>query len=128
MTLPYNNDKIVSLPCRVQLISRCLTLAITMLLALPAYAASDTLRCGTRLIQKNDLAIQVREKCGKPVSQEIIGYTLQGNPPYQNHQEFQNTRQREFKIEQWIYGPTRGFYQEIIFEGGRVKKINRIKQ
>ncbi|ARN76263.1 DUF2845 domain-containing protein [Oceanicoccus sagamiensis] len=83
--------------------------------------ADDTLRCGTRLIQKDDLAIQVREKCGKPVSQEIIGYTLR------NEYQYQTNRQREYKIEQWLYGPYRGFYQEIIFEAGKVKQINRIK-
>ncbi len=96
------------------------TLALFLLISDSLYA-EDTLRCGTRLVQKDDLAIQVREKCGKPVSQEIIGYTLRQDYKYQTN------RQREYKIEQWLYGPYRGFYQEIIFEAGKVKKINRIK-
>lgn len=85
--------------------------------------AADSLRCGTRLIQRNTLAIQVRERCGEPISKEIIGYTLRENR-YANNL----TRQRELKIEQWLYGPSNGYYDEIIFEGGRVKEINRIRR
>ena len=85
--------------------------------------AGGSMRCGSRLVQKNDLAIQVRERCGKPVSIDILGYTLRGSDYY-----YATNRKREFKIEQWIYGPERGYYSEVIFEAGRVKKINRIKQ
>ncbi|MBL4827954.1 MAG: DUF2845 domain-containing protein [Spongiibacteraceae bacterium] len=103
---------------------KALPLAILGLFFLsePSLGSNDSLRCGTRLIQKNTLAVQVRERCGKPLTQEIIGYTLQKRR-YAN-----NVLQREFKIEQWLYGPTRGYYNEIIFEGGRVTRINRIKR
>lgn len=100
-------------------------LAITLLYLLSAPLARadiDSLRCGTRLVQKDDLAIQVRERCGKPVSKELIGYTLRGNYRYPS------SRKREFKIEQWIYGPERGFYQVITFEAGRVSQIESIKE
>jgi Protein of unknown function (DUF2845) len=87
-----------------------------------ASLAGNSLRCGTRLVQKNSLAVQVRDRCGDPISQEIIGYTLQESR-YGN-----SSRQREFKIEQWLYGPDKGYYNEIIFEGGRVTQINRVKR
>ena len=83
---------------------------------------SDSMRCGTRLLQKGDLSLQLIEKCGEPVSKEVIGYTINTlyHPPASRH--------REYKIEQWIYGPEKGFYREVILEAGRVKYINRLKQ
>jgi hypothetical protein len=96
---------------------RKLLLAASLLaLALPAQA----FRCGTQLIQTGMLAIQVREKCGDPVSEELIGYTLRGAPPGL-------PGEREFKIEQWIYGPDQGYYHVLVFEAGRLRDIDKQK-
>jgi len=84
---------------------------------------SDSMRCGTRLLQKGDLAIQLIEKCGEPASKEVIGYTI--NSAYHYTPVSQH---REYKIEQWVYGPVKGYYREVILEAGLVKRINRIKQ
>ena len=96
------------------------------LLVVEAVAAKDTMRCGTRLVKKNDLAVQVREKCGNPISIDVIGYALSNDRRYTK--KYDTSRQREYRVEQWIYGPKRGFYREVIFEAGRVKRINSIKQ
>lgn len=88
-----------------------------LLMPLPAMA----LRCGTKLIQPGDLAIQVRDSCGDPVIEEIIGYSLRGAPPGLRGE-------REYKIEQWIYGPDQGFYNVLVFEGGRLRDIDRVRQ
>lgn len=73
---------------------------------------------------EGDLAIQVREKCGDPVSEELIGYTVRPAPygTYSDH------REREFKIEQWIYGPEQGYYHVLTFEAGRLHNIDNVKQ
>lgn len=84
-------------------------------------ANADTLRCGTKLVNEDDLAIQVREKCGDPVSEELIGYRLGAAPPGLRGE-------RELKIEQWIYGPEQGYYHVLIFEGGRLRNINNVRQ
>jgi hypothetical protein len=89
-------------------------------LALPL--AAEAMRCGTKLVQEGDLAIQVREKCGDPVSEEVIGYTLRGGPHYNRV-----AREREYKVEQWIYGPRQGYYDVLIFEAGRLRDIDKIK-
>ncbi|SDW20714.1 Protein of unknown function [Pseudomonas syringae] len=93
-----------------------LTLA-TMLGAavLPAHAAS-TLRCGSQLISTGDRAFEVQQKCGEPVSQEVIG----------TKESFSNDyRQSEtVRIEEWIYGPDNGMYQYLHFEGGRLVRID----
>lgn len=83
--------------------------------------AADSMRCGTKLISDGELAIQVREKCGDPVSEELIGYTLRGAPP-----GFRGNR--EYKIEQWVYGPEQGYYHVLVFEGGRLHDIDRVRQ
>ncbi len=93
-----------------------LTLA-TMLgaTALPAHAAS-TLRCGSQLISDRRPAFEVQQKCGEPVSQEVIG----------TKESFSNDyRQSEtVRIEEWIYGPDNGMYQYLHFEGGRLVTID----
>ncbi len=97
-------------------------LAAPLLLFTPAAGAgADTLRCGTKLIHEDDLAIQVREKCGDPVSEELIGYKLGAAPPGLRGE-------RELKIEQWIYGPEQGYYHVLIFEGGRLRNIDNVRQ
>lgn len=93
---------------------------LILLCALPLSA--QALRCGTRLVQEGDLALQVRDKCGDPISEELVGYTLRGG------YEYRGPRDREFKIEQWIYGPNKGYYDVLTFEGGRLRKIERIRE
>jgi hypothetical protein len=93
--------------------------AIGLLATLPLNA--HALRCGTKLVQVGDLAIQVRERCGDPVSEEIIGYTLRAAPRGLYGE-------REYKIEQWIYGPDQGFYNVLRFEAGRLRDIDRVKE
>lgn len=87
----------------------------------PAYA----LRCGTKLVTEGDLVLQVRDKCGDPKSEELIGYTLR---PGFNNANPNVAYEREYKIEQWVYGPEMGYYNVLTFEGGRLKRIERIKE
>lgn len=83
-------------------------------------AHGDSWRCGTKLVMPGDLAIQVREKCGDPISEEIIGYTLRSI--------HRDGIEREFKIEQWIYGPEQGYYHVLKFEAGRLRDIDNVRQ
>ncbi len=110
----------------MRLASTLVAILVMALISETVLAANDSMRCGTRLVHKGDLAIQVREKCGKPTSTDIIGYTLRRD--HHHSTQYPTNRRHEYKIEQWIYGPERGFYQEIIFEAGRVKRINNIKK
>ena len=106
-----------SLPCKYFIL-----LAAALLASVHAPGVSaDTLRCGTKLVHEDDLAIQVREKCGDPISEELLGYRLGAAPPGLYGE-------RELKIEQWIYGPDQGYYRVLIFEGGRVRNIDNVRQ
>ena len=100
------------------------TIAVKWVLTSALFAVSlsaQALRCGTQLIQPGQLAIQVRDKCGDPISEELIGYALRGAP--------QGLRgEREYKIEQWIYGPDQGYYHILIFEAGRLRDIDKTKE
>jgi hypothetical protein len=73
-------------------------------------------RCGGDLILIGDRSFTVLRKCGEPISKEIIGYTLTGD------------RKREFKIEEWVYGPIGSRYIHLIFEGGKLVKIESIPE
>jgi hypothetical protein len=92
-----------------------------LVVAVPAQA----LRCGTKLVNEGDLALQVRDKCGDPVSEELIGYTLRPGFSSANRNVAYD---REYKIEQWVYGIDMGYYNVLTFEGGRLKRIERIKE
>jgi hypothetical protein len=107
------------LACR--LVEIAVSIAVLMGIALPAQA----LRCGTKLVNEGDLTIQVRDKCGDPVSEELIGYTLR---PGFSGADRNVAYEREYKIEQWVYGVEMGYYNVMTFEGGRLKRIERIKE
>lgn len=83
-------------------------------------AHGDSWRCGTKLVTPGDLALQVREKCGDPVSEEVIGYTLRS--------VHRDGIEREYKIEQWVFGPEQGYYYVLKFEAGRLRDIDRVRQ
>ncbi|MBJ7370541.1 DUF2845 domain-containing protein [Pseudomonas atacamensis] len=75
-------------------------------------SASDTLRCGSQLISLGDRASEVLQKCGEPVSRDVLGYKRSAN------------RREEFQVEEWTYGPNNGMYQYLRFEGNRLRQIN----
>ncbi|WP_192562432.1 DUF2845 domain-containing protein [Pseudomonas gozinkensis] len=75
-------------------------------------AASDTLRCGSQLVSLGDRASEVLQKCGEPVSRDLLGYKRSAN------------RREEFQVEEWTYGPSNGMYQYLRFEGNRLRQID----
>ncbi|EJM66215.1 DUF2845 domain-containing protein [Pseudomonas sp. GM55] len=89
---------------------RLLTGLILALAASQAWAA-DTLRCGSQLVSVGDRSSEVLQKCGEPVSRDLLGYKRSAN------------RREEFQVEEWTYGPNGGMYQYLRFEGNRLKQI-----
>ena len=73
--------------------------------------AADTLRCGSQLISVGDRSSEVLQKCGEPVSRDLLGYKKSIN------------RREEFPVEEWTYGPNGGMYQYLRFEGNRLVQI-----
>ncbi|KPU51979.1 hypothetical protein AN403_343 [Pseudomonas fluorescens] len=92
------------------MIRRVLTGLILALAASQAWAA-DTLRCGSQLISVGDRSSEVLQKCGEPVSRDLLGYKRSAD------------RREEFQVEEWTYGPNGGMYQYLRFEGNRLKQI-----
>lgn len=88
-------------------------LAVLALALVASHAsASDTLRCGSQLVSLGDRASEVLQKCGEPVSRDVLGYKRSAN------------RREEFQVEEWTYGPSNGMYQYLRFEGNRLRQIN----
>ncbi|KPB89681.1 hypothetical protein ALO95_03566 [Pseudomonas syringae pv. antirrhini] len=77
--------------------------------------ATSTLRCGSQLVSTGDRAFEVQQKCGEPVSQEVLGTQETFNSTYR--------RSEAVRIEEWVYGPDNGMYQYLRFEGGRLVRI-----
>lgn len=83
---------------------------IAAALASPA-ALADTLRCGSALVSLGDRAFEVASKCGEPAHRDLVGYTLG------------SYERREFKMEEWVYGPNNGMLKILTFEGNRLVRI-----
>ncbi|QKF49937.1 DUF2845 domain-containing protein [Pseudomonas graminis] len=83
--------------------------------ALVGVVQADTLRCGSQLISVGDRMFEVQQKCGQPVSQDIIGYKETVNHYRQVDQ---------VQVQEWVYGPSNGMYQYLRFEGGRLVRID----
>lgn len=83
----------------------------TFIFLSPAFGLS----CEGCLIKEGDFKHEVLKCCGNPMSKEVIGYKLN---KYGN---------RELKIEHWIYGPWKGYYYILVFEGGKIAEIIKDK-
>lgn len=90
-----------------------LTTLLMLALCTPLAARADTLRCGSQLIAVGDRSFEVQQKCGEPAFRDLVGYTL---GPYER---------REYKIEEWVYGPDNGMLSILTFEGNRLRSIER---
>jgi hypothetical protein len=84
---------------------------IAMTFAASHASGSDTLRCGSQLISLGDRSSEVLQKCGEPVSRDVLGYKRSAN------------RREEFQVEEWTYGPSNGMYQYLRFDGNRLRQI-----
>ena len=88
-----------------------LMLGLVLAVGASQASAADTLRCGSQLISVGDRSGEVLQKCGEPVSRDLLGYKRSAN------------RREEFPVEEWTYGPKSGMYQYLRFEGNRLTQI-----
>ncbi len=90
-------------------------LALTLLLSSLPAAAATTLRCGSSLISSGSTINEVLQKCGEPLTRDMLGTILKtGN--YGDTYELQ--------VEEWSYAPRNGMYQFLRFEGGRLVRVD----
>ncbi|MBE7373472.1 DUF2845 domain-containing protein [Pseudomonas lopnurensis] len=87
------------------------TLIACVLLSIVANVHADTLRCGSQLVSTGDRAFEVERKCGPPVHRDLVGYSLSRND------------RQEYKLEEWVYGPSNGMLSILTFEGNRLVRI-----
>lgn len=85
---------------------------LTLAMAASQASATDTLRCGSQLVSVGDRSGEVLQKCGEPVSRDLLGYKKSPD------------RREEFQVEEWTYGPNGGMYQYLRFEGNRLRAIS----
>ncbi|PWK40954.1 DUF2845 domain-containing protein [Pseudomonas sp. B21-040] len=90
---------------------RRLLSGLVLVMGASQVSAADTLRCGSQLISVGDRSSEVLQKCGEPVSRDLLGYKRSAN------------RREEFQVEEWTYGPNGGMYQFLRFEGNRLTQI-----
>ncbi|WP_044874082.1 DUF2845 domain-containing protein [Pseudomonas sp. LFM046] len=84
---------------------------LALALSTEAWAGADTMRCGSKLVSLGDRTFEVLQKCGEPVHRDLVGYTLGS---YDN---------REFVVEEWVYGPNNGMLRILTFEANRLVRI-----
>lgn len=89
-----------------------LAVALVTLLA-AGLTQAESLRCGSKLVSIGDRAFEVENKCGAPTYRDVVGYTLSGYD------------RREYRVEEWVYGPDNGMLSILTFEGNRLARIER---
>jgi hypothetical protein len=86
------------------------------LLILAGHAqASSTFRCNSKLVSLDNSGAEVQNKCGEPVSRDLIGYIEVLDEYGFRH---------EVAVEEWVYGPSHGMYHYLRFEGNRLRRID----
>ena len=78
-------------------------------------AEAASLRCNSKLISTGNLASEVQDRCGEPVSRSFLGYKQV--PGYRYGESM------EVAVEEWIYGPWNGMLYFVRFEGNRLSDI-----
>ncbi|MBB6341596.1 hypothetical protein HNP49_001753 [Pseudomonas fluvialis] len=87
------------------------TLWFLLLAAWSAASQAESMRCGSALVSVGDRAFEVEERCGPPKYRDVLGYSLG---------EYDR---REFRIEEWVYGPSNGMLYILTFEANRLRTI-----
>ena len=80
--------------------------------------AQTVYRCNSQLVSVGDRKFTVANKCGEPISRELIGertYTERG-------------QERTDYIEEWIFDLRYGFFDILTFEGGKLIKIEAVRK
>lgn len=90
---------------------KSLSLLAGALLLGAGFAQADSMRCGSALVDLGDRAWEVEQKCGPPVHRDEVGYTVG---------EYDR---REYRIEEWVYGPNNGATYILTFEANRLTRI-----
>ena len=86
------------------------------LTAICGTSQAATMRCGSQLVSDGDRTFEVQQKCGAPISQDVIGSKETFNSNYR--------KSEQVRVEEWVYGPANGMYQYLRFEGGRLTRID----
>ena len=79
-----------------------------------AVADQSTFRCGTNLVNKGDRTFQVEQKCGEPLSKEVVGYSTTGG------------NNIEKRVVEWLYKQGTDAYVILRFEGSRLSRIDSV--
>jgi len=94
-------------------------LVITIILALaliPAAAQATSLRCGNRLVRAGDTRTEVLQKCGEPLSRDIIGVDTH------RRYRYGSVVTTERVVEEWVYRD-RQMLRTLYFRGGVLVNI-----
>jgi hypothetical protein len=74
-----------------------------------------SLRCEKGIASEGDRTVEVQNKCGSPVSNNVTGYV----------KTYAGARSTEVEVQEWVYGPREGGMMYFLrFEGGRLVRID----
>ncbi|MCP4747762.1 MAG: DUF2845 domain-containing protein [Desulfobacteraceae bacterium] len=91
-------------------------LAGIMILAGFSMAWAGGMRCGNNIVNVNDSAFIIEQKCGSPISRSHVGYVIN------------EEKKRELLIEEWVFGPKNEYFYLVTITGGRVSGIRSEKK
>lgn len=72
------------------------------------------MRCGGGIIDEGDMTFEVIRKCGPPTERQIIAPSLD---------QHDHAIKGAASVENWVYGPNNGMYQNLRFIDGKLVEI-----
>ncbi|MFF7706617.1 DUF2845 domain-containing protein [Pseudomonas sp. NPDC007930] len=90
--------------------------AATAVFTLATAAQAETLQCAQGLIEEGASRQDVLEHCGEPGVRRLMPPALLRRGPAPGA--------GPVAVERWVYGPAKGFYQQVRFIDGRVVEIS----
>ena len=91
-------------------------IALTGLILLASTAHAERLRCGNRLVRTGDTRTEVLQKCGEPLSRDIIGVDTH------RRYRYGAVVTTERVVEEWVYSD-RQMLRTLYFRGGVLVNI-----
>ncbi len=80
-----------------------------------SWARDDSLRCGANLISLEDTMYEVRQSCGEPYSEQVVGEKTS----YRIYKKKRIGVESVLYVSEWIYERSDGIYV-LTFEGSRL--------
>ncbi|MFH1982372.1 MAG: DUF2845 domain-containing protein [Pseudomonadota bacterium] len=93
---------------------------LSIIAAVGVAGAATILRCNNQLVQVGAEKFEVSQKCGEPLSKEVVGEI--------SVKSANGKEKSTVSVEKWVYDLQPSFYDVLTFQGGRLKAMEWLRK